>query len=158
MLPFCRTLARGGFVEADKRSAVAVAISRWSGMSEKVITEHNLVVPPSYFWKELLREEGMTIGRLDSRCPLWSMSALPCECVQSLLTSVHHISELYSRTESGDLSVGTGTRGLIGRRLVTGLTTTQSSLPGTMSLLQPSMTTSVASLDTRLTSSTSSEI
>jgi carboxypeptidase C (cathepsin A) len=28
---------------------------------------HNLAVPVNYFWKDLLREKGLTIGRLDSR-------------------------------------------------------------------------------------------
>jgi carboxypeptidase C (cathepsin A) len=33
-----------------------------------VILQHNLVVPNSFFWKELLRDKsGQTIGRLDSR-------------------------------------------------------------------------------------------
>ena len=60
-------LAQGGFVDAGQRGAIASSIARFSGMAERVILQHNLVVPPSYFWKELLRDEGMTIGRLDSR-------------------------------------------------------------------------------------------
>lgn len=36
-------------------------------VSSEVILQHNLAVPPSFFWKELLRDEGFTIGRLDSR-------------------------------------------------------------------------------------------
>ena len=36
-------------------------------VSAKVILQHNLAVPPSLFWKELLRDEGFTVGRLDSR-------------------------------------------------------------------------------------------
>jgi carboxypeptidase C (cathepsin A) len=39
----------------------------YSGLSEEVILQHNLDVPTSFFWKELLRDEGFTIGRLDSR-------------------------------------------------------------------------------------------
>ena len=42
-------------------------MSRYSGLSEKIILQSNLVVTPQYFWKELLREKGFTIGRLDSR-------------------------------------------------------------------------------------------
>jgi hypothetical protein len=29
--------------------------------------QNNLDVPYSYFWKELLRDQGFTVGRLDSR-------------------------------------------------------------------------------------------
>jgi hypothetical protein len=33
----------------------------------KVILQNNLDVPTGYFWKELLRDQGFTVGRLDSR-------------------------------------------------------------------------------------------
>ena len=39
----------------------------YSGLSKEVIMQNNLDVPNSFFWKELLRDEGKTIGRLDSR-------------------------------------------------------------------------------------------
>ena len=42
-------------------------MARYSGISEKVILQYNLDVPTAFFWKELLREEGFTVGRLDSR-------------------------------------------------------------------------------------------
>jgi hypothetical protein len=43
-------------------------MSYFSGLSEESILQHNLDVPTSFFWKELLRDEtGNTIGRLDSR-------------------------------------------------------------------------------------------
>ena len=61
-------LSRGGFITEQKRKELAVKISRYSGMSEKIILQHNLNVPAQFFWKELLREKGgYTIGRLDSR-------------------------------------------------------------------------------------------
>ena len=44
-----------------------VKMAFYSGLSEKVILQHNLDVPNTFFWKELLRSEGKTIGRLDSR-------------------------------------------------------------------------------------------
>ncbi len=52
--------------EAEKKS-VAAKMARYSGLSEKVILQHNLDVPLNFFWKELLRHKGQTIGRLDSR-------------------------------------------------------------------------------------------
>lgn len=60
-------LARGGFLEESKKKAIAQKIARYSGLPEKIILQNNLVVSPQLFWKELLREEGYTVGRLDSR-------------------------------------------------------------------------------------------
>ncbi|MFT6940981.1 MAG: carboxypeptidase C (cathepsin A) [Cyclobacteriaceae bacterium] len=60
-------LAKGGFVGKEERSAAAKKMAEYSGISEKVILQHNLDISPSFFWKELLREEGFTVGRLDSR-------------------------------------------------------------------------------------------
>ncbi|GHM99288.1 carboxypeptidase [Cytophagales bacterium WSM2-2] len=60
-------LSKGGFIDEQKRKAIASKVSRYSGLSEKTILHHNLAVPTQYFWKELLREKGFTVGRLDSR-------------------------------------------------------------------------------------------
>ncbi len=60
-------LANGGFLDAQKRAAVAAKVAHYSGLSEKVVLQHNLNVPVGVYWKELLRDKGYTIGRLDSR-------------------------------------------------------------------------------------------
>ena len=61
-------LAKGGFIDADEKMAVSQKMAYYSGLSQKVILQHNLDVPNSFFWKELLRDDtGQTIGRLDSR-------------------------------------------------------------------------------------------
>jgi carboxypeptidase C (cathepsin A) len=60
-------LANGGFLDAQKRAAVAAKVARYSGLPEKVVQQNNLSVPVNTFWKELLRDKGYTIGRLDSR-------------------------------------------------------------------------------------------
>jgi len=60
-------LAKGGFVSDDERNQAAKMMARYAGISEKVILQYNLDVPTSFYWKELLREEGFTVGRLDSR-------------------------------------------------------------------------------------------
>jgi carboxypeptidase C (cathepsin A) len=60
-------LSRGGFLEQAKRSEIARQVARYAGLSESFVLDHNLAVPASAFWKELLRDEGYTIGRLDSR-------------------------------------------------------------------------------------------
>lgn len=60
-------LARGGSLSDQKRKEIAAKVARYSGLSEKVVLQHNLDVPANFFWKELLRDKGFTVGRLDSR-------------------------------------------------------------------------------------------
>ena len=61
-------IAKGGFISDAERNNVAEKMSQYTGLSKKVILQHNLVVPNNFFWKELLRDKtGQTIGRLDSR-------------------------------------------------------------------------------------------
>lgn len=60
-------IAKGGFISAEEKESVAEKMSLYSGLDKKTILDHNLNVPTSFFWKELLRDEGFTIGRLDSR-------------------------------------------------------------------------------------------
>ncbi len=60
-------LVQGGFLPDEKRIEVASKMSYYSGISADVILAHNLDVPTSFFWKELMRKEGYTVGRLDSR-------------------------------------------------------------------------------------------
>jgi carboxypeptidase C (cathepsin A) len=60
-------ISKGGFLEENKRKEIANKMARYSGLSEKIILQHNLDVPLNYFWKELLRDKGFTVGRLDSR-------------------------------------------------------------------------------------------
>ncbi len=60
-------LANGGFITDAKRTEIARAFARYSGLSEKVIVQNNMKIDLGLFWKELLREQGFTVGRLDSR-------------------------------------------------------------------------------------------
>ena len=60
-------VSRGGALPEDRRREVAAQVARYSGLTETTVLDHNLAVPSSFFWKELLREQGYTIGRLDSR-------------------------------------------------------------------------------------------
>lgn len=60
-------LARGGFIDADERRSMAGQVARYAGLDEQFVLDYNLAVPASAFWKELLRDEGFTVGRLDSR-------------------------------------------------------------------------------------------
>ena len=60
-------ISKGGFLEEQKRKEMATKMARYSGISEKAILQNNLDVPEDFFWKELLRDKGFTVGRLDSR-------------------------------------------------------------------------------------------
>lgn len=60
-------LTRAGYIDDSRRQEVAQQVARYSGLSEQFVLNHNLAISPSAYWKELLREEGHTIGRLDSR-------------------------------------------------------------------------------------------
>lgn len=60
-------MARGGFVAEEHQQQAAEKMARYSGLDAKVIMQYNLNVPTYFFWKELLREDGYTVGRLDSR-------------------------------------------------------------------------------------------
>jgi len=60
-------VAMGGYLEDTKRNEVAEKMAYYSGLNKDVILDHNLDVPTSFFWKELMRDDGYTVGRLDSR-------------------------------------------------------------------------------------------
>ena len=60
-------IAKGGFINNNEKSNIAKQMSKYTGISSKVILQHNLDLPTQYFWKELLRDQGKNIGRLDSR-------------------------------------------------------------------------------------------
>jgi carboxypeptidase C (cathepsin A) len=60
-------LAKGGFIGEAEKEAIAVKVAEYSGISKEVILDHNLRISTSFFWKELLRDKELTVGRLDSR-------------------------------------------------------------------------------------------
>jgi carboxypeptidase C (cathepsin A) len=61
-------MAKGGFLPDETRQEMADKMAYYSGLSSETILQHNLDVPTSFFWKDLLRDKGgYTVGRLDSR-------------------------------------------------------------------------------------------
>lgn len=60
-------LTKGGALEESKRKEIAARVARYSGLPEKVVLNNNLDINTNLFWKELLRDKGLTVGRLDSR-------------------------------------------------------------------------------------------
>jgi carboxypeptidase C (cathepsin A) len=58
---------RGGQLSSTEKKTIAARMANYSGISEQVWLQHNLDLPVNFFWKELMRDKGFTIGRLDSR-------------------------------------------------------------------------------------------
>jgi len=60
-------ISKGGFISEQEKMEVAKKISEYSGLSLESVIQNNLDIPTRFFWKDLLRDQGKTIGRLDSR-------------------------------------------------------------------------------------------
>ena len=60
-------LAKGGSLDAQERDEIASELARYTGLTKSDILGLNLAIPTGFFWKNLLKEEGFTVGRLDSR-------------------------------------------------------------------------------------------
>ncbi len=61
------TLFLGRDLSDDRRAAIAKALSQYTGLSTEYIERANLVVSTDRFRRELLRERGLVLGRLDTR-------------------------------------------------------------------------------------------
>jgi len=60
-------LFKGGLLTDEERAATARQVSRFTGLPIDFVVRSNLRVERRRFWKELLRDRGLTVGRLDSR-------------------------------------------------------------------------------------------
>ena len=60
-------LAKGNAISSDEKQRIAQQVATYSGLSVEAVLQNNLDIPTRYFWKELLRDRGQTVGRLDSR-------------------------------------------------------------------------------------------
>ncbi|GAB3930472.1 S10 family peptidase [Mucilaginibacter myungsuensis] len=60
-------LTKGGMLPAAERKTIANRLSKYIGIKEQVVLDNNLTIGTNFFWKELLRDKGFTVGRLDSR-------------------------------------------------------------------------------------------
>jgi carboxypeptidase C (cathepsin A) len=65
--PYAAFLLKGQNAPADERAAIRTQLARFTGLSEQYLESADLRVTPGRFYKELLRDRGLTIGRLDSR-------------------------------------------------------------------------------------------
>jgi carboxypeptidase C (cathepsin A) len=60
-------LQKGSRIGDDEAAAIATKLSGYTGLSEEFIARSNLRIEKFHFMKELLRDKGVTVGRLDSR-------------------------------------------------------------------------------------------
>lgn len=65
--PFAAALLKGQDLPQAEREAVRRELSRLTGLSEEYLEQADLRVTDQRFYKELLRDRGLTIGRLDAR-------------------------------------------------------------------------------------------
>ena len=65
--PFATALLKGQDLPAAERASVRAEMARLTGLSETYLDNADLRVTAPRFYKELLRDQGLTIGRLDAR-------------------------------------------------------------------------------------------
>lgn len=64
---YLAALVKGDRLADAERDAVAQRVARYTGLSAEFVKSANLRVDARRFWKELLRDQRLTVGRLDSR-------------------------------------------------------------------------------------------
>lgn len=64
---YAAALLKGDALSAKERAGVAEKLSRYTGISQEYILRSNLRILAQHYFKELLRDRGRTVGRLDSR-------------------------------------------------------------------------------------------
>jgi len=65
--PYASALLKGTALAGAERDAVRRQLARYTGLSEAFLERADLRPSPGRFWKELLRDRGLVVGRLDSR-------------------------------------------------------------------------------------------
>lgn len=60
-------MAKGDRLVGQERQAIVEHLARYTGLSKQFVEDNNLRIPLSRFNKELLRDQKLTTGRLDSR-------------------------------------------------------------------------------------------
>jgi carboxypeptidase C (cathepsin A) len=65
--PYTEALAKGNAISDAEKQAIAQKLGAYIGISPQVILRNNLRLDADRFRKELLRDQGKTVGRLDAR-------------------------------------------------------------------------------------------
>jgi carboxypeptidase C (cathepsin A) len=64
---YAQALMQGDRLPAERRHEIAAKVARYTGLSQDYVERSNLRVEIYRFTKELLRDQGKTVGRLDTR-------------------------------------------------------------------------------------------
>jgi carboxypeptidase C (cathepsin A) len=64
---YAKALLKGNALKKEERADIVKRTSYFTGISEQFIERSNLRIKDQHYFKELLRERGLTVGRLDSR-------------------------------------------------------------------------------------------
>lgn len=65
--PYAAALMKGNALAGEERDGIRRQLARYTGLSEAFLERADLRPSPGRFWKELLRDRGLVVGRLDSR-------------------------------------------------------------------------------------------
>jgi len=65
--PYASALLKGNSLSPQERATILPQLSRFTGVSQDYLSRADLRLSPGRFYKELLRDRGLTIGRLDTR-------------------------------------------------------------------------------------------
>lgn len=64
---YTNALLKGDSLTKEERAQIVKKVSYFTGISEQFIERSNLRINDQHYFKELLRDRGLTVGRLDSR-------------------------------------------------------------------------------------------
>lgn len=64
---YANALLKGDSLTREERADIVKKLSYFTGISEQFIERSNLRINDQHYFKELLRDRGLTVGRLDSR-------------------------------------------------------------------------------------------
>lgn len=60
-------MTKGSSISENEKKQIKQKLERYTSISQEIWEQNNLKLSRGSFWKELLRDQGYTIGRLDSR-------------------------------------------------------------------------------------------
>lgn len=64
---YAAALMKGQKLKGEERAAIRRRLARFTGLSERFLEDSDLRVSDNRFYKELLRDRGLVVGRLDAR-------------------------------------------------------------------------------------------
>ena len=65
--PYATALLKGQKLPGEERAIIRRQLARFTGLTEAYLDQADLRVSPDRFYKQLLRDRGLSIGRLDAR-------------------------------------------------------------------------------------------